>query len=79
MLLPQLLSTFLWFTVCLEPLQAMAVPRHAVTIEHRNVNVEYDFIIAGAGPSGLTVADRLTEHPSSELSISGYRIVSKTG
>lgn len=29
---------------------------------------QYDFIIAGGGTSGLTVADRLTENPDGEHS-----------
>lgn len=34
----------------------------------------YDFIIAGAGISGLTVADRLTEDPEGTVSFSQYVI-----
>jgi hypothetical protein len=43
---------------------AARVPRHA-TVVSRQVAIEkqYDFVIAGAGISGLTVADRLTEDP----------------
>jgi hypothetical protein len=63
-----LLFTLSWITVCLQPCQAVTIPRHATAIDQRDLNVEYDFVIAGAGPAGLTVADRLTEDPSSELS-----------
>ncbi|KAF4817340.1 Dehydrogenase xptC [Colletotrichum siamense] len=43
----------------------LRVPYHA-TIASREVaaNTEYDFLIAGGGVSGLTVADRLTEDPN---------------
>jgi len=33
-------------------------------------NTTYNFVIAGGGIGGLTVADRLTEDPSSKLQIS---------
>ncbi|KAJ3962890.1 hypothetical protein N0V92_000326 [Colletotrichum tropicale] len=43
----------------------LRVPHHA-TVASREVaaNTEYDFLIAGGGISGLTVADRLTEDPN---------------
>ncbi|KAK4182808.1 putative GMC oxidoreductase [Podospora australis] len=40
-------------------------PKFATVVSPRDVaDTEYDFIIAGGGISGLTVADRLTEDPS---------------
>ena len=46
---------------------ARSVPRHA-TLVSRDVVAQttYDFVIAGAGIAGLTVADRLTENPNGE-------------
>ena len=42
--------------------------RHARAIESRNaVNETYDFVIAGGGIAGLTVADRLSENPDGAL------------
>ena len=41
---------------------ALAVPQHATLVSERQAqSTEYDFIIAGGGVAGLTVADRLTE------------------
>ena len=38
--------------------------RYATTIEARiAMNESYDFVVAGGGIAGLTVADRLTENP----------------
>lgn len=38
--------------------------RYATTIEARfAANESYDFVVAGGGIAGLTVADRLTENP----------------
>lgn len=45
---------------------ALRIPRHATVASRELVNeTKYDFVIAGGGVSGLTVADRLTEDPSS--------------
>ena len=41
---------------------AISIPRHATLASRQLANeTEYDFIIAGGGLSGLTVANRLTE------------------
>jgi ribulose 1,5-bisphosphate synthetase/thiazole synthase len=39
-------------------------PLHAQVVEE--LDSTYDFIVVGGGLSGLTVADRLTENPSSK-------------
>jgi choline dehydrogenase len=45
-------------------IHAVRVPRYAtVASRHDVARTEYDFVIAGGGVSGLTVADRLTEDP----------------
>ncbi|PKX89194.1 GMC family oxidoreductase [Aspergillus novofumigatus IBT 16806] len=44
---------------------ALRVPRYATVASRQSVSeTKYDFIIAGGGISGLTVADRLTEDPT---------------
>lgn len=46
------------------------IPRYAQIVGRGiPLNSSYDFIIIGGGTSGLTVADRLTEDPSSEISL----------
>jgi hypothetical protein len=44
---------------------ALGLPRHATLVSRQNASTtHYDFVIAGGGISGLTVADRLTEDPN---------------
>ncbi|KXH27641.1 hypothetical protein CSAL01_04512 [Colletotrichum salicis] len=46
-------------------LSHFSIPRHAtITSRDAIAATDYDFVIAGGGVSGLTVADRLTEDPS---------------
>ena len=40
----------------------LKIPRHATLVSRETaLKTSYDFVIAGGGISGLTVADRLTE------------------
>ncbi len=44
---------------------AISIPRHATLASRETANqTQYDFIVAGGGLTGLTVADRLSENPS---------------
>ncbi|KAF9872374.1 hypothetical protein CkaCkLH20_10201 [Colletotrichum karsti] len=50
---------------CAQSTAALRVPRHATVASRQTVDeTKYDFVIAGGGVSGLTVADRLTEDPN---------------
>lgn len=44
------------------------IPRHSTVVSRETVDkTKYDFVIAGGGVAGLTVADRLTEDPKGVL------------
>ena len=48
--------------------EAGIIPRHSSIVTEGKVRrTNYDFVIVGGGVSGLTVADRLTEDPSSQI------------
>jgi hypothetical protein len=59
-----LLQSLLWFCYAVIVHAHTHLGRTARVIEARQINNEttYDFIIAGGGIAGLTVADRLTEN-----------------
>jgi choline dehydrogenase len=49
-------------------IDARATGRNAVVVDASSVaSSDYDYIIAGGGLAGLTIADRLTENPEGTL------------
>ncbi|KAM5528320.1 GMC oxidoreductase [Fusarium oxysporum f. sp. phaseoli] len=60
--MPKLQALTLAALSCLHATTASAYPRQDV-----NLRTEYDYIIVGAGASGLTVANRLSEDPAATV------------
>lgn len=66
------LLLLLWLSLTVELVCGAAFARRANLVGYDiSLKSSYDFIVVGGGTSGLTVADRLTENPRSELSILG--------
>lgn len=65
------MSKLLWLAVPgLLLTEARSLPRYAQRVPRSSVNTtSYDFVIAGGGITGLTLADRLTEDPSGVLKL----------
>lgn len=45
------------------PAHGLRIPEYATIVDRDTAAATYDFVIAGGGIAGLTVADRLTEDP----------------
>lgn len=62
--------------------EAFALPAHArsaTIVERQDVLDEYDYIVAGAGTAGLTVADRLSEDGTCKLVLASKMLVDLNG
>lgn len=61
----------LWFqALFFLAVEGAHIPRYAQIVGRGiPLSASYDFVIIGGGTSGLTVADRLTEDPSSKISL----------
>lgn len=59
-------NSLLWLTLPgLMLAEARSLPRYATKVSRYKTNqTSYDFVIAGGGIAGLTLADRLTEDSS---------------